>query len=635
MDVLKAVLASCKTIHQALQIHAHVVVSGRHDDPFLITTLISLLATASSAGLRHSHRLFSQVPNPDLFLFNAMIRAFSLSHTPHCALSLYKSMLSASPPISPNAFTFPFLLKSCATSSTPKHALQLQTHVLKSGFASDVFVVNALLHLHFVFRDALSAAKVFDESPVRDCVSYNTMIRGFARVGRAGCSMRVFGEMRGLCVEPDEYTLVALLSACSLLQDHGTGRVVHGLLYRKLGCFGGNGLLVNALVDMYAKCGCLEVAERVVSGNGKSGIAAWTSLVSAYALRGDVEVARRLFDQMGERDVVSLTAMISGYCHAGCFQEALELFEQLEGLGMEPDEVAVVAALSACAGLGALELGRRIHHKYGGESWQCGHHRGFTCAVVDMYAKCGNIDTALDVFYKTSDDMKTTFLYNSIMSGLAHHGRGEHAMALFEEMRLLGLVPDGVTFVSLLCACGHSGLVDDGKRLFESMLSVYDVSPQMEHYGCIVDLLGRAGRLNEAYCLIQNMPFKANAVIWRALLSACKVHGDVELARLASQQLLEMEHDHGARCVMLSNMLTLMDKHDEAECVRRAIDDVGIQKPPGWSYVEMNGALHKFLAGDKSRPEAKAIELMLKDIYMGLKSIGHVISASKIVFDVD
>nr|KYP33353.1 Pentatricopeptide repeat-containing protein At5g66520 family [Cajanus cajan] len=569
MDVLKAVLASCKTIHQALQIHAHVVVSGRHDDPFLITTLISLLATASSAGLRHSHRLFSQVPNPDLFLFNAMIRAFSLSHTPHCALSLYKSMLSASPPISPNAFTFPFLLKSCATSSTPKHALQLQTHVLKSGFASDVFVVNALLHLHFVFRDALSAAKVFDESPVRDCVSYNTMIRGFARVGRAGCSMRVFGEMRGLCVEPDD------------------------------------------------------------------GIAAWTSLVSAYALRGDVEVARRLFDQMGERDVVSLTAMISGYCHAGCFQEALELFEQLEGLGMEPDEVAVVAALSACAGLGALELGRRIHHKYGGESWQCGHHRGFTCAVVDMYAKCGNIDTALDVFYKTSDDMKTTFLYNSIMSGLAHHGRGEHAMALFEEMRLLGLVPDGVTFVSLLCACGHSGLVDDGKRLFESMLSVYDVSPQMEHYGCIVDLLGRAGRLNEAYCLIQNMPFKANAVIWRALLSACKVHGDVELARLASQQLLEMEHDHGARCVMLSNMLTLMDKHDEAECVRRAIDDVGIQKPPGWSYVEMNGALHKFLAGDKSRPEAKAIELMLKDIYMGLKSIGHVISASKIVFDVD
>ncbi|RDX89044.1 Pentatricopeptide repeat-containing protein, mitochondrial, partial [Mucuna pruriens] len=635
MNGLKAVLASCKTIHQALQLHAHVVVTGRHHDPFLMTTLISFFATASSTGLRHSHLLFSRIPNPDLFLFNVMIRAFSLSPTPQHALSLYKSMLSASPSISPDTFTFPFLLKSCANSSRPKLGLLLQTHVIKSGFASDIFVVNALLHFYFVFWDACNACKVFDESPVRDCVSYNTMINGLARVGRASCSIRVFGEMRGLCVEPDEYTLVGLLSACSSLEDHGTGRVVHGLVYRKFGCLGGNELLMNSLVDMYAKCGCLEVAEKVVSGNGKSGVAAWTSLVTAYALCGKVEVARRLFDQMGERDVVSWTAMISGYCHAGCFHEALELFVQLEGLGMEPDEVAVVAALSACARLGALELGRRIHLKYDGESWHCGHHWGFTCAVVDMYAKCGSIDTALDVFYRTSDDMKTTFLYNSIVSGLAHHGLGELAMALFEEMRLLGLGPDEVTFVALLCACGHSGLVDDGKRLFESMLSVYGVSPQMEHYGCMVDLLGRAGRLNEAYCLIQNMPFKANAVIWRALLSACKVNGDVELAKLASQELLEMEQDHGARYVMLSNMLTLMDKHDEAASVRKAIDDVGIQKPPGWSYVEMNGALHKFLAGDKSHPEAKATELMLKDIDMGLKYIGHVIGAPKMVFDID
>ncbi|KHN48283.1 Putative pentatricopeptide repeat-containing protein [Glycine soja] len=545
-------------------------------------------------------------------------------------------MLSSSPPIFPDTFTFPFLLKSCAKLSLPRLGLQVHTHVFKSGFESNVFVVNALLQVYFVFGDARNACRVFDESPVRDSVSYNTVINGLVRAGRAGCSMRIFAEMRGGFVEPDEYTFVALLSACSLLEDRGIGRVVHGLVYRKLGCFGENELLVNALVDMYAKCGCLEVAERVVrNGNGKSGVAAWTSLVSAYALRGEVEVARRLFDQMGERDVVSWTAMISGYCHAGCFQEALELFVELEDLGMEPDEVVVVAALSACARLGALELGRRIHHKYDRDSWQCGHNRGFTCAVVDMYAKCGSIEAALDVFLKTSDDMKTTFLYNSIMSGLAHHGRGEHAMALFEEMRLVGLEPDEVTYVALLCACGHSGLVDHGKRLFESMLSEYGVNPQMEHYGCMVDLLGRAGHLNEAYLLIQNMPFKANAVIWRALLSACKVDGDVELARLASQELLAMENDHGARYVMLSNMLTLMDKHDEAASVRRAIDNVGIQKPPGWSHVEMNGTLHKFLAGDKSHPEAKATEFMLRDIDMGLKSIGHSISVSKMVFDVD
>ena len=219
---------------------------------------------------------------------------------------------------------------------------------------------------------------------MRDSVSYNTVINGLVRKGRAGCSLRVITEMTQVFVEPDGYTFVAFLSACSSFEDRLIGKVVHVLVYRKLDCLGGNVLLVN------------------------------------------VEVARRLFDQMGGRDVVSWTAMISGYCHAGCFQEALELFVQLEELRMEPDEVVAVAPLSACAWLGALELGRRIHHKYDGESWQCGYHRGFACAVVDMYAKCGSIDTALDVFVNTSDDMKTTFLYNSIVSGLAHHGRGKH-----------------------------------------------------------------------------------------------------------------------------------------------------------------------------------------------------------------
>lgn len=542
-------------------------------------------------------------------------------------------MLASS--VSPDSFTFPFLLKSCANSSTSQLGLQVHCHVVKNGFDSNVFVVNALLHFCCVFGDVCNAYKVFEKSPVRDCVSYNTMINGFVRAGRVSCCLRVFREMRGFCIRPDEYTAVALLNGCSLLEDHRIGRQVHGLIYRDFGCLGDNVLLVNALVDMYAKCGCLGMAERVVNGvkSGKSFVAAWTSLVSAHAFRGQVEAARRLFDQMGERDMVSWTAMITGYSHAGYFQQALELFVQFEGLGMKPDEVAVVAALSACARLGALELGRRIHHQYAGENWSCGPNRGFICAVVDMYAKCGSIGAALDVFSKTSDDLKTTFLYNSIISGLAHHGLGEYAVTLFEEMVLLGLKPDNITFVALLCACGHCGLVDVGKKLFGSMLTVYGVNPEMEHYGCMVDLLGRAGLLSEAYDLILNMPFKANAVIWRALLSACKVHGDVALARIASNELLVMEHDHGARHVMLSSMLADMGQHDEAAGLRKAIDNVGIQKPPGCSYMEMNGALHKFLAGDKSHPEAKATELILKDINMGLRSIDHV-SASEMVFDV-
>ncbi|KAE9612326.1 putative tetratricopeptide-like helical domain-containing protein [Lupinus albus] len=626
---LKSLLTSCKTIKQALQIHAQIVVNGIHHDPFLITPLISFFAFSnSSSALHHSSLLFSQITTPDLFLYNAMIKAHSQSHAPHHALSFYKSMLSSR--TYPDSFTFPYLLKSCVRLFCLKLGIQVHCHVVKNGFESNIFVLNSLLNLYCVFRDMRHASMVFDESPVRDLVSYNTLINGFVEAGFASCSTRFFGEMRGFCVQPDGYTFVALLSACSSLEDCETGKKVHCLAYKLPDSLGSNALLMNALVDMYAKCGCLEMARRVLmSGirSGKSVVAAWTSVLSAYAQRGEVDVARRIFDQMEERDVVSWTAMINCYSFAGHFEEALELFVQLEDLGMEADVVAVVAALSACARLGALESGRRIHHKYAGKNWPCDQNGGFISAAVDMYAKCGSIDSALDIFCKTSDHLKTTLLYNSIISGLAHHGLGESAISLFKEMEILGLRPDEITFIALLCACGHSGLVDDGKKLFESMLTVYGISPQMEHYGCMVDLLGRAGCLDEAHCLILAMPFKANAVIWRALLSACKIHGDIDMAKIASKELLTVEHDHGARNVMMSNMLAGIDQHDEAASVREAIDNVGIRKPPGWSYVETNGALHKFLAGDNSHPEAKATEMMLLDVSRRLKSIGHVISA--------
>ncbi|KAF7804411.1 pentatricopeptide repeat-containing protein [Senna tora] len=636
-QTLNALLRSCRTIKEALQIHAQIVVNGRHADLFVLSGVISFFALSGTRnGLHHSRVLFSQIHFPDVFIWNAMIRGYSLSDTPEDAIFLYKSMLAEGVQ-SPNEFTFPFLLKSCVRLSRLQTGRQVHCHITKNGFESDIYIVNALLHLYCAFRDMKNACYVFEKSLVRDCVSYNTMISGYVQAGLAFSSLQFFKKMLELHIWLDEYTVVALLSACSSLIDPIAGKQIHCLAYIILGSVSSNILLMNALVDMYAKCGCLKMAERVLStmGTNKS-ITALTSVVSAYAQCGEVEVARRIFDQIDEKekDVVSWTAMISSYSRVGHFLEALELFVQLEGLGIKPDVVAVVAAISACARLGALELGRRIHQKYA-ENWPFCQHGDFTSAAVDMYAKCGDIDTAMDIFRKTPDHLKTTVLYNSTISGLAHHGLGETAITIFKEMGLLGFRPNEVTFVAILSACGHNGLVEDGKKLFESMLTVYNINPAMEHYGCMVDLLGRAGCLNEAYDIVKNMPFKANSVIWRALLGACKTHGDVELAKTAGEELLAMEPDHGARYVMLSNMLADTDQHEEATRVRKTIDDAGIQKPPGWSYVELNGTLHKFLAGDRSHLEAKATKLMLRDMYMGLKSTGYVFSASKMVFDMD
>lgn len=634
-QTLNALLRSCKNVREALQIHAQIIVNGRHDDLFVLSGLLSFFALSGTRnGLRHSRVLFSQIYFPDVFIWNAMIRGYSLGDTPHDAILLYKSML-ASGFESPNEFTFPFLLKSCVRLSHLQIGRQVHCHIMKYGFDSDIYIVNALLHLYCTFKDIVNACYVFEKSLVRDCVSYNTMISGYVQAGLACSSLHFFKKMREHHIGPDDYTFVALLSACSSLVDPIAGKQIHCLAYIILGSVGSNIVLMNALVDMYAKCGYLKMAERVLGTMGtRKSITALTSVISTYAQRGEVEVARRIFDQMDKKDVVSSTVMINSYSRVGRFQEALELFEQIEDLGIEPDVFAVVAALSACARLGALELGRRIHHKYA-ESWLCGQNGDFISASVDLYAKCGDIDTAMDIFRKTPDNLKTTLLYNSTISGLAHHGLGETSMTLFKEMKSLGLKPNGITFVAILSACAHSGLVEDGKKLFESMLTVFCINPAIEHYGCMVDLLGRAGCLNEAYAVIKNMPFKANSVIWRSLLGACKIHGDVELAKIADRELLAMEPDHGARYVMLSNMLADRDQHEEATRVRKEIDDFGIQKPPAWSYVELNGTLHKFMASDRSHLEAKAAELMLRDMYMGLKSFGYDFSASKMVFDMD
>ncbi|KAI4300327.1 hypothetical protein L6164_033718 [Bauhinia variegata] len=621
---LQALLKSSKTIKEALQIHSQVIRSGLHDDLFALSGLISFFALSGTKdGLRHSRILFSQIDRPDVFIWNAMIRGYSLSDTPQDAIFLYKSMLAAGVE-SPNTFTYPFLLKSCARLSHLKLGLQVHCHITKNGFESDNITVNALLHLYWSFGDMKNARNMFEKSLVRDCVSYNTMIAGYVEAGQPCFSLQIFREMQKFGIEPDGYTIVALLSACSLSSDSRTGKQIHCVVYKNSGSLGSNILLMNALVNMYAKCGCIKMAKRVSSTmRSSSSTTAWTSIISAYMERGEVEVARQIFDQMNERDVVSWTAMINGYCNVGRFQEALELFLLLEKEGIKPDVVVVIAALSACGRLGAVELGRRIHHKYA-ENRSFDKNENFTAAVVDMYAKCGSINIATEIFRKTPENRKTTLLYNSLISGLAHHGLGKSAITIFKEMEGLGLRPDEITFVALLCACGYSGLIDEAKKLFESMGTVYDINPEMEHYGCMVDLLGKAGYLNEAYNLIQNMPFKANSIIWRAFLGACKIHGNMELAKMAGKELLVMEPDHGAHYVMLSDMLSDIRQHEEASRVRKAIDVVGIRKPPGWSYVELDGILHKFLAGGKSHPEAKAVELMLRDLTIGLQFSGHV-----------
>ncbi|XP_038701627.1 pentatricopeptide repeat-containing protein At2g22410, mitochondrial-like [Tripterygium wilfordii] len=611
---LVSLLDSFIQIEQALQIHAQFIVNGFHRHIFPISRLISFFVQlGSTEGLSYSHLLFSQTASPNVFIWNTLIRGYSRSNSPQEAIFLYMSMLAKGIE-SPNNFTFPFLLNGCARLSCLKPGWQIHGHVMKFGFKYDLFIGNSLIFLYSAFGHLEDARNVFDESPVRDLVSYNTLMNGYNRGNEPWAALRLLREMQESNVKPDGYTFVALLSAYSLLNNPMIVKQVHCLIYKNLGFFDSDVLLKSVMVDMYAKCGLMNMAERVFSTiRCSNNTASWSSMVSGYARCGEIEAARRLFDQSVERDVVSWTAMISGYVQAGQYKEALEIFVQMESLDIRPDEVTLVAVFSACAGLGALDFGKKLDHQYvRNDSY---HENAIvTTSIIDMYGKCGSIDTALDTFHRSKDRLKTNAIFNSMITGLAKHGLGKIALDVFKEMELTGLKPDGVTFVAILSACSHSGLVEEGKKLFNSMLSDYGITPEMEHYGCMVDLLGRDGHLEEAYELIQNMQFEANSVIWIALLGACRLHKNAELGDFAARKLFEVEPDHGARYVLLSNMLANANQWEEAGRVREVMDESGIQKPPGWSYVELDGVLNRFLASDKSHPQAADVELMLMDL---------------------
>ncbi|KAK4833999.1 hypothetical protein QYF36_014729 [Acer negundo] len=463
---LVTLLQSCKSFNQALQVHAQMVLNGLCDDIFTLSRLISSFALLGSEdGLIHSRNLFSQIDNPNVFIWNTMMRGYSRSNSPHEALLLYMSMLSKGIE-SPNNFTYPFVLNSCARLSSRKPGYQVHCHVIQFGFEFDLYIRNALIHLYSVFGHINDARKVFERSLVRDIVSYNTMINGYTQVKQPCAALWLFREMQDSDIRPDGFTLVALLSACSVLNDPRIGKWIHALVYKYLVYIDSNMLLNSAVIDMYAKCGLMNMAERVFSTMRTKNTAAWSCMVSGYTRVGEVETARRLFDQMEQRDVVSWTAMISGYSQAGQFTEALELFGQMEYMSIQPDEVTLVAVFSACAGLGALDFGKRVLRKYI-ENVMLGRNVFLTTALIDMYAKCGSIESALDVFNRIPNDLKTVSLFNSTVSGLAQHGLGKTAIAIFREMESMGPRPDGVTFVGILCACSHSGLVDEGQKLLE------------------------------------------------------------------------------------------------------------------------------------------------------------------------
>lgn len=414
-------------------------------------------------------------------------------------------------------------------------------------------------------------------------------------------------------VQPNCFTFSAVLKSCPL----NPGKALHSQAI-KFG-FDSDMYVRTGLVDVYARAGEIGSAQELFNMMPEKSLVCLTAMVTCYAKHGELKKALVLFNGMEDKDVVCWNVMIDGYTQHGMSNEAFLLFRKMLAAKVKPNEVTVLSVLSACGQLGALDSGRWIH-TYIENNGILVNVRVAT-ALIDMYCKCGSLEDARLVFDRIND--KDIVAWNSMITGYAMHGCSQDTLQLFNEMRRTGYQPTDITFIGILSACGHAGLVSQGREIFSSMKDEYGIEPKIEHYGCMVNLLSRAGHVEEAYELVKNMKIEADPVLWGTLLGACRLHGNIGLGEEIAEFLVNRDLANSGTYILLSNIYAAAGNWEGVARVRCMMKDSGIQKEPGCSSIEVNNKIHEFLAGDRKHPKSKEIYKMLEEINSWLKVHGY------------
>ncbi|KAK9914140.1 hypothetical protein M0R45_037934 [Rubus argutus] len=492
-------LEECKNMGELKQIHAQIIKSPfllNEDHSFLITRLLFFCALSDSGSHSYATHVFRVIKNPNLYVYNVMIRAYASEKSPALdeplsfqSLLLYKQMLCKG--IAPNFLTFPFIVKECTARFDGGTGRSFHAQVVKFGLDFDVYVQNSLMNMYSVCGYLSCARKVFDEMPERDVVSWNSMIKGYLRSGNLDEAMDVFGKMN-------------------------------------------------------------------------------------------------------QRSIFTWNSIITGFVQGGRPKEALELFHEMQVAVSDmvrPDKITIASVLAACAHLGAIDNGIWVHGYLRRSGLESDVVIG--TALVDMYGKCGCVEKAYEVFNEMPK--KDTLAWTAMISVFALHGFGNEAFDLFKQMETTGVKPNHVTFVGLLSACAHSGLVEKGRWCFDVMKRVYFIEPQLYHYACMVDILGRAGLIEEAERLIRSMPMKPDVFVWGALLGGCQLHGKVEIGERVACNLIDMEPLNHAFYVNLCDIYAKAGRFNDVKRIKSLMKEKGIKKEvPGCSMIEVDGVVLEF-----------------------------------------
>ncbi|PQQ11135.1 pentatricopeptide repeat-containing protein [Prunus yedoensis var. nudiflora] len=622
------VLSACSKVvafSEGVQLHGALVKIGLEEDAFIENSLIHFYAECGE--LDYSRKVFDGMAERNIVSWTSLICGYARRQLPKEAVSLFFEMVAAG--IKPNSVTMVCVISACAKLKDLELSERVCAYIGESGVKVNTLMVNALVDMYMKCGATDAAKQLFDECGDKNLVLYNTILSNYVRQGLPREALAVLDEMLRQGPRPDKVTLLSAISACAQLGDSLSGKCCHGYVIR-------NGLegwdaICNAMIDMYMKCGKQEMACGIFDNMSKRTVVSWNSLIAGFIRSGDVNSAWQMFNEMPKSDLVSWNTMIGALVQESMFEEAIELFRVMQAEGIKGDRVTMVEVASACGYLGALDLAKWTHAYIEKNKIDCDMRLG--TALVDMFARCGDPQSAMKVF--SSMARRDVSAWTAAIGAMAMEGNGERALELFDEMIRQGVKPDEVAFVAVLTACSHVGFVKQGWNIFRSMKSVHGISPHIVHYGCMVDLLGRAGLLGEAFDLVKSMPMEPNDVIWGTLLAACRTHKNVEIASYAAGRLSRLPTQRTGIHVLLSNIYASAGKWADVAKVRMHLKEKGIHKVPGSSSIEVNGMIHEFTSGGDTNTAKSQITLMLQEISCRLREAGHVPDLDNVLLDVD
>ncbi|KAH6814243.1 Tetratricopeptide repeat superfamily protein [Perilla frutescens var. frutescens] len=504
----------------------------------------------------------------------------------------------------PTQHTYELLIQSCAKKKSLSDALTVHQNLNEDGFDQDPFLATKLINMYAELGSVRGARQVFDEITDRTIYVWNAIFRALSLLGYGEEVLRLYGRMNLIGMPSDRFTYTYVLKACvvsgSELSLARAGKEVHANVLRR--GYESHLHIMTTLVDMYAKFGCVESAWLVFSSMSAKNLVSWSAMIACFAKNG------RAFD-------------------------ALELFREMmrESGDVLPNSVTMVSVIQACAALSALEQGKLIH----------GHilRKGLDSilpvmnALVTMYARCGDLELGETVFNQMA--RRDIVSWNSLISSYAVHGLGSKALQTFQEMVQLGMSPTSISFISVLGACSHSGLVDEGKLVFESMVKEHGIYPSVEHYACIVDLLGRANRLDEAAKIIADMRDEPGPMVWGSLLGSCRIHCNVKLAERASSRLFELEPRNAGNYVLLADIYAEAKMWDEVKGVKKLLEAKGLQKVSGCCWIEVKKKIYSLKSVDELNPQIEQLHALLLKLSKEMMEQGYVPETKAVLYDLD